>query len=121
MKKVIYAVLSFAPTLAFAQTAPNLSGISSLVGQVGRIINGVIPVIFALAVVYFFWGLIEFIRSAGDPAEAAKGKSIMIYGVIAIFIMVSIYGLVNWLQGTLGVSGNGQVNLPGVTVPNPTI
>ena len=118
MKKFIYAALSFAPVAALAQvTNPNLSGISSLVTQVGNIIAKVIPVIFALALVYFFWGLIEFIRSAGDPAKAREGKSIMIYGVIAIFIMISIYGLVNWLQGTFGVSGTTNIPIPTIVIP----
>lgn len=115
MKKFIYAVLAFSPALAFAQTQPNLSGISSLVTQIGSILAKIIPLMFALAIIYFFWGLVTFIRSAGDPKKAEEGKSIMIYGVIAIAVMISIYGLVSWLQGTLGVSSTGTVTLP--TIP----
>lgn len=112
MKRFIYTALSFSPVLAFAQ---NLSGISNLVTQIGQIIAKLIPVLFALAIVYFFWGVIQYIRSAGDPKKADEGKSIMIYGIIGIAVMVSIYGLVAWLQGILGVSGGGSVQLP--TVP----
>ena len=115
MKKVIYAVLTFAPVLALAQAGTtNLSGVSNLVGSIGGIINKIIPVLFALAILYFFWGIVTYIRSAGNPEEAAKGKSIMIYGIIAIFVMASVYGLVSWLQGTLGISGN---NGTGITPP----
>jgi hypothetical protein len=112
MKKVIYGVLAFAPVLAFAQ---NISGLQNLVSQIGAIIRMLIPIMFALAIVYFFWGMIKFIRSAGDPKAAAEGRSIMIYGVIAIAVMVSIYGLVGWLQTTLGVTSPTTITLP--TVP----
>src|SRR3989344_3291597 len=112
MKKFIYAVLAFAPVLAFAQ---NLDNVSRLVDSVSSIVGQVIPIMFALAIIYFFWGLIKFIRSAGDPNAAAEGKGIMIYGVIAIAIMVSIYGLVAWLQGSFGVGT--QTSLPLPTVP----
>lgn len=113
MKKFIYTALASVPTLAFAQA--NLSGISNLVTQAGQIIAKLIPIMFALAIVYFFWGLITYIRSAGDPKAAAEGRSIMIYGLIAIAIMASLYGLITWLQQTLGINGGGSVVLP--TVP----
>jgi hypothetical protein len=112
MKKVIYGALAFSPVLAFAQ---NLGNVQTLVNQIGGIIRSIIPIMFALAIIYFFWGMIKFIRSAGDPKAAAEGRSIMIYGVIAIAVMVSIYGLVGWLQTTLGVTAPTTINLP--TVP----
>lgn len=115
MKRFIYTASAFLPTLAFAQTQPNLNGISSLVTQIGGIIAKLIPLMFALAIVYFFWGVITYIRSAGDPKKADEGKSIMIYGIIGIAVMASLYGLVAWLQGTLGVSPTGTITLP--TVP----
>ncbi len=112
MKKIVYGVLAFAPMIALAAATgdQSLSGVSTLVTSIGAIIAKIIPLMFALAIVYFFWGLIEFIRSAGDPKKAAEGKSIMIYGVIAIAVMVSIYGLVNWLAGTLGITQTSDIN-----------
>ncbi|HEY4509128.1 MAG TPA: hypothetical protein VJC13_02495 [Candidatus Paceibacterota bacterium] len=112
MKKFIYAVLAFAPVLAFAQ---NLDNVSRLVDSVSSIVGKVIPIMFALAIIYFFWGLIQFIRSAGDPKLAAQGKSIMIYGVIAIAVMLSIYGLVRFLNTSFGISDNSNITVPGVT------
>jgi hypothetical protein len=114
MKKVIYAVMSFVPVLALAQTA-NLSGISTLVDQFGSIIAKVIPILFALAIIYFFWGVIKYIRSAGDPKAASEGKSIMIWGVIAIAVMLSIYGLVNWLQSSFGINNQQTAPVPCVS------
>lgn len=117
MKKVIYGAMSFLPMLALAQSTPsaNLGFLTTLVNQVGNAIKALIPVIFGLAIIYFFWGLIQYIRSAGDPKKAAEGKSIMIYGIIAIAVMVSVYGLVAWLQGAVGLNANQSVVIP--TVP----
>lgn len=112
MKRFIYTASAFLPTLAFAQQRADLSGISNLVSQIGGIIAKIIPLMFALAIVYFFWGVIQYIRSAGDPKKADEGKSIMIYGIIGIAVMASLYGLIAWLQGTLGVNPTGTVTLP---------
>lgn len=114
MKKFIYAAMAFSPVLAFAQQG-NLSNLSNLITQFGQIIAKIIPIMFALAIIYFFWGVIKFIRAAGDPKAAAEGKSIMIYGVIAIAVMISLYGLVAWLTSSLGITPGGTVILP--TVP----
>ncbi len=112
MKKFIYGVLAFVPALAFAQG--NIQPLINLTGQLGVLIGKIIPVMFAIAIVYFFWGLIKYIMKAGDPKEAAAGKSIMIYGVIAIAVMVSIYGLVAFLRGSLGVGSETTLPLPTV-------
>jgi hypothetical protein len=115
MKRFIYTAASFLPTLAFAQQRADLSGIGNLVSQIGRIIAQIIPIVFAIAIIYFFWGVATYIRSAGDPKNQEAGRSMMIYGIIGIAVMASVYGLVGWLQGTLGVNPGGTVVLP--TVP----
>ena len=38
----------------------------------------------------------------------------MIWGISALFVIVSIWGLVGILQGTFGVSGGGTTAIPGV-------
>ena len=107
MKKFIYPVLALVPTLAFAQSLGNLD---SLVIIIRILINNILPVLLALAVLYFFWGLITYIRAAGDPKKADEGKSIMIWGIVALFVMVSIFGILNWLITTSGL--NNTVIVP---------
>lgn len=109
MKKFIYAVLAFAPALAFAQ---ELNNITRMVEALKGIVGKLIPIMVALALVFFFWGLIKYIMKAGDPKEAAAGKSIMIYGVIAIAVMLSIYGLVRFLNTSFGITNNDRLPTP---------
>ena len=112
MKKFIYGVLVFSPMLALAA---NVTGLTEIVTFIANTVSSLIPIMFGLAIIYFFWGLTKYIRSAGDPKGAAEGKSIMIYGVIAIAIMASIYGLVNYLQDLFGISATGTIQVPTVT------
>ncbi len=114
MKKFIYGGLAFAPVLAFAQ---NLGNLSTLVSQFGDIIEKVIPIVFAIAIIYFFWGLVVFLRAAGDPKAQEAGRNQMIWGVVAIAVMLSVYGLVYWLQQNLGVTNNNTINPPTVNIP----
>jgi hypothetical protein len=67
---------------------------------VGDIVNKVIVVIVGLATVYFLLGSTKYILHAGDAAQREEGRNMMIYGIIAIFVMVSVWGLVNLLSNT---------------------
>src|ERR1035437_6465465 len=98
MNKVIYGLLAFGPVLALAQAPAgqtfNGDYFVSIIQTVGKIVGYLIPIMFGLAIVYFFWGMIKYIMAAGDPDKAKEGKSIMIYGVIAITVMAALFGLV---------------------------
>jgi hypothetical protein len=110
MKKALLGSLYFIPMLAFAQTP--LGNIVTLVTEFGRIVRLLGPIVFSLAIIYFFWGIAKYVLAAGDPKAAAEGRSIMIWGVIAIAVMASIYGLVLWLQSTLGVQNTTTPIMP---------
>jgi len=115
MKKFITSALGFAlPVVAFAQTG-NLSNISALLRNVGDIVNLALPIIVAVALLFFFYGLAKFILASGDEEARKQGKHIMIWGVVALFVMVSVWGLVAFLGNALGISqGQSLPNVPKV-------
>ena len=115
MKKIIYASLAFAPILTFAAGTTNLVDLTSMATAIRGIIAILIPAGFGLAVLFFFYGVAVYILSAGDAAKAKEGKSIMIYGVIAIAVIASVWGLVAFLQSTFGVSATTSQTIPTVT------
>ena len=85
-----------------------LNNISNLVDSAGGIINNLVPIVMTLVVLAFFWGLFQYIRNkASDPGKAIEGKSIMIWGVVAIAVMASLWGLVAFLNETFGID-SGQ-------------
>ena len=65
-----------------------------------EIVNNVIILIVGLAVAYFLWGVAKYILHSDDAKAREEGKNMMIYGVIALFVMVSMWGLVNLLDTT---------------------
>lgn len=118
MNKIIYGAMSLFPVLALAGGAnQTLGNVTTLVQSAGNILKLLIPMAFALAIIYFFWGVAKYIGSAGDPVAADKGKSIMIYGVIAIAVMASVYGIVAYLQSTVGITPQNTINVPTVNIP----
>ncbi|PIP55934.1 MAG: hypothetical protein CO183_01225 [Candidatus Zambryskibacteria bacterium CG_4_9_14_3_um_filter_42_9] len=115
MKKVILAALVFSPAFAFAQG--NLGNLNSILLGVGRLVNNALPIVFALALLAFFWGLAKFILAQGNEDAKEQGKRIMIGGIIALFVMASIWGLVNFIQSAFDVNEIQNITPPSVQIP----
>ncbi len=91
-------LLSFlAPVIVHAAT------IDSLIDGAASVVMDLIPTLLTLAVLVFFWGLVKFISHAGDEKTIADGKQLMIWGMIAIFVMVSLWGIIGFFQQELGL------------------
>jgi hypothetical protein len=101
----IIALLLF-PAITMAQTLGDMLGLFT------RIINALMPFIVALAVLFFMWGVFQFIKSAGNEDERNEGRNRMIYGIIGIFVMVSVWGFVNLLDQTFRLDSNYIPPLP---------
>jgi len=67
------------------------------------ILNPVIGLMFAVAFAYFFYGIFQFIGKTGSDDGREKGKKNIMYGVIGLFIMVAVYGIINLVLGTFGI------------------
>lgn len=81
----------------------------------GIINSSVIPLIFAVATVMFVWGVVQFfIINANEEAKRAQGKQFMIWGIIALAVMLSVWGLVGIFGSTFGI---GTSFLPQITPP----
>jgi hypothetical protein len=104
MKKFIVGALAVAPMLASAQ---QLTGFKTLLGSIGQLIDLALPIVVALGLLGFFFGLAKFIFSAGDPEKQKEGRQIMIWGVVALFVMVSVWGLVKFVGNALNVDSGG--------------
>lgn len=79
----------------------------SLINEVfiGGLIRPVVPLLIGLAVVLFIYGVIIFMFSDGGEKKE-DGKSYMIWGIVGIFVMVSVWGLVAVLQSTFQLSND---------------
>lgn len=75
-----------------------------LVYFVISLVDLAIPVAAGIALLVFFWGLSRFILASGDPKGNAAGKNLMIWGVVALFIMISFKGIIAIAQQQFGLS-----------------
>ncbi len=114
MKKIALVASMFSlPLVAGAQ---QLDNIKTLASSVGDIINILIPIVFALAMLFFFWGLALYIF--GGEHDKEKAKKTMIWGVVALFVMAAVWGLVNFLSSSLDIdTGTGPGFSPTDLVP----
>jgi len=83
------------PVITFAQT------LKTAVGKVVVVSQTVTPLLFSAALAWFIWSVIEFIRNSDNPEERKKGKNRMIWGIIALFVMVAYLGLTSVFTNSL--------------------
>jgi hypothetical protein len=93
----------FVPAITYCEP---LGGIKGLLNAVKDLVKSAIPLAYGLCILFFFWGVGRFILSAGDQNELKKSKGIIIYGIIGIFVVSSVFGIVALLQSILGIKGS---------------
>lgn len=115
MKKALAFTSAALATLALplvSLAATNVSNLSDAGSFIINTINNVlVPVLFALAFIVFLWGAFKtFIIGSNDEGVKEEGKNLMLWGLIGFFVMVSIWGLVNILTGTVSFNNNSGIN-----------
>jgi Type IV secretion system pilin len=83
------------------------------------LIQSIIPIIMGATLLVFIFGIIKFIRASGDSAAIAEGRKFMIWGVIALFVMLSIWGILNLFYSDIFGGSVGVPQLPQNSPSNP--
>jgi len=74
-------------------------------GIVGALNTVVVPVIFAFAFAAFVWGVLNyFFLHGGDEAKRAEGKQFVLWGILGMVVLFSVWGFVNIMLSTLGIA-----------------
>ncbi len=90
------------PTITPTEAQKSLVKVVENILAISRVL---ILVVFVLAIVAFGWGIVQFIFAGGDPAGIAKAKSFLLWGVIGMAVMASLFGLISFLKDYFGVGG----------------
>lgn len=84
-------------------------------GLVQYLISSIITPLFGLflgaAVVFFLWNIFGVISKSDQPEELANFKSKAVWGVVAIAVMVSMWGLVNFITGSLQLNTSSNIEI----------
>ncbi len=95
--------------IAHAQ-ANAVAPITTFVGKVNRYItNPLILLMFAAALVYFLYGVFEFLMHAEDAEARETGKSHMLWGIVGMFIMLGVFAILHLIERTLGIQANPNI------------
>ncbi len=108
------ALLLALPLAASAQT---LQPLANLIGAIARLVGALVPILITMALVAFFWGLVRYLFSKDGEKGLAGAKNLMIWGLVSLFVMVSVWGIVRLAQDALGVNPNAGATAPQVLYP----
>jgi len=91
-----------------------------------QLVYATVPVLVALALLFFFWGMAQWILNMADTEKHKEGKQRMIWGLVALFVIGSVGGLILILQntffGTAAQYGNSNFgNIDGTNVSSENI
>ena len=96
----------------------NGSGLLSLLALAQNIVARLVPFAIGIAVLAFFWYLILFIwKGSEDGDEKKKSLAGMGYSILALFVMVAVWGIIGFMSSLLGIQTGGSVPVPGIPVP----
>ena len=101
-----------------------MGGFNTLLGKVvTQIVNPIILLLSAIALVVFAWGIFEFVRGAADDKSREQGRKAIFWGLIGFVIIFGAYGIIDVALRTFGIdsipttSGGSANNIKGVLNP----
>jgi len=73
-----------------------------LIERIGVVIlDPIVFLLFALATLYFAWGVVKFLMNVDNDEERTIGKQHMIWGIVGMFIMTVAFAIVQVIQNTI--------------------
>jgi hypothetical protein len=93
---VVQAML-LTPFLVFAQKT-----VGELIVDFRNIAFNAINFLLVLATLVFLWGVIKYISAGGDAAKVKEARSYILWGLIGLAIMGSVWAIVRFLERTVG-------------------
>ena len=88
------------------------SQIEDIIKSTVGLLQQVIFVVFGLAVVVFAWGIVKLIAAAGSPEKIKQARAVIWYGIIGIFVLASLWGIITFFQKDIGVESGVPITVP---------
>lgn len=107
-KNFIWTIIGIFIILASNAIIHYISGLLSgnnnaaLTNSIASLLNTIVGLLFALVTVYFIWGVLTYVRAAGDEKAIEQGKKHMLWGIIGMTIMAGAWGIVAIIQNFIG-------------------
>ncbi len=117
MKKLVASIIAFAPLIALAQTG-QITDVNSLTRKLTDLGNVFIQILIAFAVIWIIFNVIRFIMKSDDPEGRKTYLHAVLWGIVGLAIILSIWGLVRILTNTFRTDNSLPANqVPRVPFP----
>ena len=120
-KIAVASFVALMPVAVFAQTASNTClGAFKNNKTVGGLfeyvlclaVDTIVPLLFAIALVVFLWGMVQFIMNAENEEKREKYRNFMLWGIVGLAVMSAIWGLVAIFTKTFDIDSSKAPVLP---------
>lgn len=79
---------------------------------IDQVVKPLTSLAVAVGFLYFLWGIAKYLLNSGDSKAQGEARGAMIYGVLGMFVMFSVWGLVYLLQYSFYLDGAVQPPIP---------
>ena len=94
----------FFPAVAQAATPPIPPSVLAVIGKIStEILNPIIALLFAVALIYFIVGVFKYIWNPDNEEMRGEGRRGMLWGIIGMFVMVSVFGIMKLIINSFGI------------------
>ena len=95
----------FSPTIAYASVDTVVASLDEFV------VNPLIKFMFAIALVYFLYGLLDFLMNAEDEEKRTTGKAHMLWGTVGMTIMLGVWSILSFVLTSIGVKDTYTIRI----------
>jgi len=99
MKKIITLALLVSPLSTFAAVTGNIDTVDSIFQKFSTLGDAFVTILISLSVVWIIFNVVRYLI-AGSEEDRKKGGMAILYGVVGLFVILSIWGLVYILKRT---------------------
>lgn len=118
MKKSLLSIFTaVAPVMTLA-AAPITRSIDGFLEYMIYLASRALPLLLLAALVLLLYGIVVNFFWKSDDTKRGEGKSFILWGVVALFVMVSVWGLVNVLRSTFQLDNDQVPYAPAIPVQN---
>lgn len=79
-----------------------MSGEQILSNVVTEIFSPLYQLAVGISILYFLYGVVKYVMDLNNPEKETYGRSHLLYGTIGLFIVLSVGGILNFLNSSIG-------------------
>lgn len=104
-------IIPILPLSAIA-ASPSAEGVNSILNNILGAATILIQILITLAVLTFGWGIVKLIFASSNPAQIKNAKGTLLLGIIGIFVLSSLYGIITFIKTYTGLPDESPIQAP---------